>query len=166
MEKELTSGMKELAEAFSIEHQTASGDTVVDLALLNAHGIIDGILTDDLEAFLYGAHTIIQNLSSTHRSAPNNKGKQEQYLVHCLTDLGYNRASLIFISWLCTQTGVFNCNFMEIAVELTRLGFADLLLKVATTMTRSELKAFIPTCCAELIQELAAPSDAFSPSLA
>ncbi len=27
-----------------------------DLALLNAHGVIDGILTDDLEALLYGAH--------------------------------------------------------------------------------------------------------------
>ncbi|KAK0485609.1 hypothetical protein EDD18DRAFT_1040022, partial [Armillaria luteobubalina] len=60
MEKELTSGMKDLAEAFSIEHRAASGDAVVDLALLNAHGVIDSILTDDLEAFLYGAHAVIQ----------------------------------------------------------------------------------------------------------
>ncbi len=94
MEKELTSSMKELAEAFSIEYQTASGDAIVDLALLNVHGVIDGILIDDLEAFLYGAHTVIQNPSSTHHGVPNNKGKQEQYLVHCLADLGYNRACL------------------------------------------------------------------------
>ncbi|PBK92551.1 hypothetical protein ARMGADRAFT_1080609 [Armillaria gallica] len=170
MEKELTSSMKELAEVFGIEHWTASADAVINLALLNAHGVIDGILTDDLEAFLplflYSAHTVIQNPSSTHRGVPNNKGKQEQYLVHRLADLRYNRASLIFISRLCTQTGAFNCNFMEIAVKLTRLGFADSLLKVATTMTRPELEAFIPTWRAELIQELAAPSDAFSPSLA
>ncbi len=53
MEKELMSSMKELAEAFGIEYQTASGDAVVDLALLNVHGVIDRILTDDLEAFLY-----------------------------------------------------------------------------------------------------------------
>ncbi|KAK0432115.1 hypothetical protein EV421DRAFT_1850576 [Armillaria borealis] len=117
MEKELTNGMKELAEAFGIEHRTASG-------------------------------------------------RRQQYLVHRLADLGYNRASLIFISRLCTQTGAFDCNFMEIAVELTRLGFADSLLRAATTMTRPELEAFIPTWRAELIQELAAPSDAFSPSLA
>ncbi|KAK0200991.1 PIN domain-like protein [Desarmillaria ectypa] len=166
MEKELTSGLKELAEAFGIEHRTASGDAVVDLALLNAHGVIDGILTDDFEAFLYGAHTVIQNPSSTHRGAPNDKGKQEQYLVHRLADLGYNRASLIFISRLCTQTGAFDCNFMEIAIELTRLGFADSLLRAATTMTRTELEAFIPSWRAELIQELNTPSDAFSPSLA
>ncbi|PBK92555.1 hypothetical protein ARMGADRAFT_1080618 [Armillaria gallica] len=150
MEKELASSIKELAEAFGIEHRTALGDAIVDLALLNVHGVIDGILTDDLKAFL----------------TPNDKGKQEQYLVHHLTDLGYNRVSLIFISWLCTQTGVFNCNFMEIAVKLTWLGFADSLLKAATTMTRPELDAFIPTWHAELIQELTAPSDAFSPSLA
>ncbi|KAK0478765.1 PIN domain-like protein [Armillaria novae-zelandiae] len=166
MEKELTSGMKDLAEAFGIEHRTASGDAVVDLALLNAHGVIDGILTDDFEAFLYGAHTVIQNPSSTHRGASNDKGKQEQYLVHRLADLGYNRASLIFISRLCTQTGAFDCHYMEIAVELTRLGFADSLLKAATTMTRAELQAFIPSWRAELIQELASPSNAFSPSLA
>ncbi len=55
---------------------------------------------------------------------------------------------------------------MEITVELTWLGFADSLLKVATTMTRPELEAFIPTWCAELIQELAVASNAFSPSLA
>ncbi len=120
MEKELTSSMKELAEVFSIKHRTASGNAVVDLALLNVHGIIDRILTNDLEA----------------------------------------------LSQLCTQTRVFNCNFMEIAVELTWLGFADLLLKVAITMTRTELKSFIPTWHAELIQELAVPSDTFSPSLA
>lgn len=166
MEKELTSGMKELAEAFGIEHRTASGDAVIDLALLNAHGVIDGILTDDLEAFLYGAHTVIQNPSSTHRGVPYDKGKQEQYLVHRLPDLGYNRASLIFISRLCTQIGAFDCNFMEIAIELTRLGFADSLLRAATTMNRTELKAFIPSWRAELIQELATPSDVFSPSLA
>ncbi len=166
MEKELTSSMKELAEAFGIKHWTASGDAVINLALLNTHSVIDRILTDDLEAFLYGAHTVIQTLSSTHRNMPNDKGKQEQYLVHRLTDLGYNRASLIFISRLCTQTGAFDCNFMEIAVELTWLGFANSLLKVATTMTRPELEAFIPTWYAELIQELAAPSNAFSPSLA
>ncbi|PBK92577.1 hypothetical protein ARMGADRAFT_1080634 [Armillaria gallica] len=121
LEKELMSGMKELAEAFGIEHRTASDNAVVDLALLNAHGIINGILTDDFKAFLYGAHTVIQNPSSTHHGMLNNKGKQEQYLVHHLADLRYNRVSLIFISWLCTQTGVFDCNFIEIAVELTHL---------------------------------------------
>ncbi len=158
--------MKELAEVFGIEHWTALGDAIIDLTLLNAHGIIDGILTDGLEAFLYSAHTVIQNPSSTHCGMPNDKGKQEQYLVHCLADLGYNRGSLIFISQLCTQSEAFDCNFMEIAVKLTQLGFTDLLLKAATTMTQPELEAFIPTWHAELIQELAAPSDAFSPSLA
>ncbi len=113
------SSMKELAEVFSIKHRTASGNAIVDLALLNVHGIIDRdrCSTNDLEA----------------------------------------------LSQLCTQTRVFNCNFMEIAVELTWLGFADSLLKVAITMTRTELKSFIPTWHAELIQELAVLSDAFSP---
>ncbi|KAK0497773.1 PIN domain-like protein [Armillaria luteobubalina] len=166
MEKELTSGMKDLAEAFGIEHRTASGDAVVDLALLNAHGVIDGILTDDFEAFLYGAHTVIQNPSSTHRGPSIDKDKQEQYFVHRLADLDYNRASLIFISRLCTQIGAFDCNYMEIAVELTRLGFADSLLEAATTMTRTELEAFISSWRAKLIQELRAPSSSFSPSLA
>ncbi len=75
MEKELTSGMKELAEAFGIEHWTVSGDAIIDLALLNAHGVINGILTDDLKAFLYSAQTVIQNPSLTHHGMPNDKGK-------------------------------------------------------------------------------------------
>lgn len=38
----------------------APGEAEAELAQLNARGIIDGVLTDDVDAVLFGAQTVIR----------------------------------------------------------------------------------------------------------
>ncbi|KAK1223344.1 hypothetical protein PQX77_013821, partial [Marasmius sp. AFHP31] len=65
----LVNGMKEILDAFGFEHRTAPGEAEAELAMLNRIGVIDGILSDDVDNFLFGAQTVIRNHSSTHASA-------------------------------------------------------------------------------------------------
>lgn len=71
----LTTGMKRIIEAFGFQHHTAPGEAEAELAYLNDIGIIDGVMTDDVDTYLFGANTIVRNPSSTHYNAKNNAKK-------------------------------------------------------------------------------------------
>ncbi|KDR75394.1 hypothetical protein GALMADRAFT_249443 [Galerina marginata CBS 339.88] len=57
-------GFKHLLDAFGMEWREARGEAEAELAYLNQLGHIDAILTDDCDALLFGARTIIKNISS------------------------------------------------------------------------------------------------------
>lgn len=46
--------------AFGIEWRKAPGEAEAELAYLNRVGIIDAIITDDVDAFVFGAVTVIR----------------------------------------------------------------------------------------------------------
>lgn len=72
----LIPGMKQIVEAFGFEwrmvregtslssvaiiHIQAPGEAEAELAYLNRIGVIDGILSDDVDNFLFGAKTVIR----------------------------------------------------------------------------------------------------------
>ena len=56
----LTRNLKCLLDIFGIEWREAKGEAEAELAFLNSVGIIDAIMTDDVDAFLFGATTIIR----------------------------------------------------------------------------------------------------------
>jgi holliday junction resolvase YEN1 len=73
----LTTGMKNIIEAFGFEWRTVSlhnnpafktlrrsykapGEAEAELAYLNRIGVIDGILSDDVDTFLFGAKVVIR----------------------------------------------------------------------------------------------------------
>ncbi|KAF7790323.1 hypothetical protein EIP86_001277 [Pleurotus ostreatoroseus] len=59
----LTQKMKEMLDFFGMEWRMALGEAEAELAYLNRAGVIDAIMTDDADAFLFGAKTIIRNPS-------------------------------------------------------------------------------------------------------
>ncbi|GAA95947.1 uncharacterized protein L969DRAFT_92024 [Mixia osmundae IAM 14324] len=61
--------------AFGFEWIVAPGEAEAELAYLNSSGTIDAIMTDDVDAFVFGAHLIWRNWG-TNLSGKDAKGKQ------------------------------------------------------------------------------------------
>ncbi|SJL01378.1 uncharacterized protein ARMOST_04699 [Armillaria ostoyae] len=147
----LTTGMKAIIEAFGFEWRTAPGEAEAELAYLNVTGIIDGVLSDDVDTFVFGAHTVVRNPSSTHSS------DEKRTHVRVCTDIKPSRAELILIA-LCSggdycEAGLPSCG-IKTAYALARAGLAASLYEAATTLPRSELSAFLATWRLEFKEEL------------
>jgi Holliday junction resolvase YEN1 len=56
----LTQGMKNIIEAFGFEWRMAPGEAEAELAYLNSIGVIDAVLSDDVDNFLFGATLVIR----------------------------------------------------------------------------------------------------------
>lgn len=52
---------RSLLDAFGYVHWTAPGEAEAELAWLGAEGHLDALLTDDVDAFLFGAPTVVRN---------------------------------------------------------------------------------------------------------
>ncbi|GAW03188.1 PIN domain-like partial [Lentinula edodes] len=165
----LVTGMQAMIEAFGFEYRTAPGEAEAELAFLNRIGVIDGILSDDVDNFLFGAHTVIRNHSSTHASAKSTIEKAKVYtysLPHpAFPDV--DREDLIFIA-LCSGgdygTGLDNCG-IKISYGLARAGFGKKLCRAALNHNEKsdELRNFIRQWKSELAQELKTNASGFLP---
>ncbi|KAF9077226.1 hypothetical protein BDP27DRAFT_1312041 [Rhodocollybia butyracea] len=164
----LVTGMKAMIEAFGFEWRTAPGEAEAELAFLNRIGIIDGILSDDVDNFLFGAHTVIRNHSSTHAGAKSviEKAKVITYtLPH--PELDFGREDFIFIA-LCSGgdygTGLANCG-IKIAAGLARAGFGKSLYRAAITHYEDPvaLNTFVQQWKVQLAQELRTNASTFLP---
>ncbi|RDB25347.1 Flap endonuclease GEN 1 [Hypsizygus marmoreus] len=108
----LNAQMKEMLDAFGMEWRMARGEAEAELAYLNRKGYIDGILTDDCDALVFGGCTIIKNwgalLSGNRKdeAAQQNKpGKNKpQVMIYSADDiqnkLGLKRGDLILFALL------------------------------------------------------------------
>ncbi|KAL0952086.1 hypothetical protein HGRIS_008722 [Hohenbuehelia grisea] len=166
----LTNGMKQIIEAFGFEWRTAPGEAEAELAYLNRVGIIDGILSDDVDTFLFGALTVIRNSSNTlsgNRSNPvlNSDGRDDKnhtvvYRLEDITDdanIALTRGGFILIGLLrggdYHQEGLPRCG-VTIAAALARCGFGDSLYEAARNISRSQLPGFLVNWRNELRREL------------
>ncbi|KAH9025771.1 hypothetical protein EDB84DRAFT_1440318 [Lactarius hengduanensis] len=59
----LVDSMKEIIEAFGFEWRMAPGEAEAELAHLNSIGVIDAVLSDDVDNFLFGAKMVIRSSS-------------------------------------------------------------------------------------------------------
>ncbi|PBK73189.1 PIN domain-like protein, partial [Armillaria solidipes] len=156
----LTTGMKTIIEAFGFEWRTAPVEAEAELAYLNATGFIDGVLTDDVDAFVFGAHTVVRKPLS--RNSSNKKWTNVRVCAD--TDLELSRADLILIA-LCSggdycEAGLPSCG-IETAHALARAGLAASLYKTAINLSRSELPTFLATWRTELKEELRTDSHGY-----
>ncbi|KIY65929.1 hypothetical protein CYLTODRAFT_423912, partial [Cylindrobasidium torrendii FP15055 ss-10] len=151
----LTTGMKKIIEAYGFQHHTAPGEAEAELAYLNEIGVIDGVLTDDVDTYLFGAHTIVRNPSSTHSKAKNTFKKS---FVRVYTDVEYSRADLILVG-LCSggdyhAAGLESCG-IKTSLGLAKAGFGEELFEAARSMSGSKLTAFLDDWRARVVKELA-----------
>ncbi|KAI3616652.1 hypothetical protein WG66_011458 [Moniliophthora roreri] len=159
----LVTGMQAIIEAFGFEYRQAPGEAEAELAFLNRIGVIDGILSDDVDTFLFGANTVIRNHSSTHPSAAGSGSVEKSTVVvynlphPAFPDL--EPADLIFIA-LCSggdydTTGIPSCG-VKIAYGLAQAGFSKSLYHAATTMghDRARMEEFLHGWRADIAKEL------------
>ncbi|KAH9009129.1 hypothetical protein EDB84DRAFT_1446468 [Lactarius hengduanensis] len=68
----LVDSMKRMIEAFGFEWRMAPGEAEAELAYLNSIGIIDAVLSDDVDNFLFGARIVIRKcaLANTPMQIP------------------------------------------------------------------------------------------------
>ncbi|KAF9561585.1 hypothetical protein CPC08DRAFT_707255, partial [Agrocybe pediades] len=166
----LIPGMKHIVEAFGFEWRMAPGEAEAELAYLNRIGVIDGILSDDVDNFLFGATTVIRNSSNTlsgNRANPvlNSAGKDDKNhtRVFRLEDITKNpqvrltRGGMILIGLMSggdyQQGGLSGCGTTT-SHGLAKCGFGDRLYEAALSLDRQELSEFLVGWREEIRQEL------------
>ncbi|KAH9029013.1 PIN domain-like protein [Lactarius pseudohatsudake] len=165
----LVDSMKEIIKAFGFEWRMAPGEAEAELAHLNSIGVIDAVLSDDVDNFLFGAKMVIRsssvNLSGNSKHTMTNvDGRVDDnhstivtsadILVHPSVQL--TRGGLILISLLSGgdyHAGLPRCGPVT-AHGLAKCGLGDELLKAAQSLTRDELHNFLITWCGDLRSEL------------
>ncbi|KAF9460488.1 hypothetical protein BDZ94DRAFT_1238453 [Collybia nuda] len=170
----LIPGMKAIVEAFGFEWRTAPGEAEAELAYLNRIRVIDGILSDDVDNFLFGATTVIRNPSnnlSGNKANPvlNAAGKDDKNhtKVYRLADITAHpnvrltRGGMILIGLMkggdYHPGGLARCGPV-IAHGLAKCGFGDTLFEAAKNLSREELVAFFVPWRHELRQEISTNS--------
>ncbi|KAI0065376.1 PIN domain-like protein [Artomyces pyxidatus] len=155
----LTNGMKEIIEAFGFEWRMAPGEAEAELAYLNDIGVIDAILSDDVDNFLFGAKMVVRNPNSTlsgnrghiHKNADGRDDgnhsiiyKSQDLLSH--PSILLSRGGLILIGLLSggdyDEAGLDGCG-PAIAHGLAKCGFGEQLLEATRSFDRDELANFL-----------------------
>lgn len=161
----LVAGIQNLLDAFGFHWVTAPGEAEAELAYLNAAGFIDGIWSDDVDTFLFGATTVIRNLSNNltgNASNPilNAEGRDDKNHVRRFSSsaLPFTRADLILIALLrggdYSTEGLDHCG-MKTAVAMCKCGFGHSLFDAYTTLPPNEFESsFLPNWRNQLIEEL------------
>ncbi|KAL5528396.1 hypothetical protein ACEPAF_7532 [Sanghuangporus sanghuang] len=156
---DLTRNMKTLLDIFGIEWREARGEAEAELAFLNSVGVIDAIMTDDVDTFLFGANTVIRNpsLSLTgNRSSPatNLDGKpSNQHVmefriedIQTHPEIRMSRGGMILFALL--TGGDYDNGIDKIgkatAHALVRCGFGDELYTAVLNRDVVSLHNFLP----------------------
>ncbi|CAE6506169.1 unnamed protein product [Rhizoctonia solani] len=155
----LAPGMKNMIAAFGFEWRTAPGEAEAELAYLNNIGVIDAILSDDVDNFLFGARVVIRNPSGTltgNRGYPalNRVGKDDgvHVMVYRMSDIEKDpackltRGGMILIALLSGgdyDEGAKRCG-PKTALALAQRGLGDELLDAFETLSRERFIDYIP----------------------
>eukprot|EP00873_Tetraselmis_striata_P028365 jgi/Tetstr1/448629/TSEL_035874.t1 len=98
---EMYSECQELLQMFGLPYIIAPMEAEAQCAWLNANGLVDGVVTDDNDAFLFGAREVYRNIF-------DGKKYVEQYKVDDLeTELGLTQERLIALALL------LGCDYTE-----------------------------------------------------
>ncbi|KZT08478.1 PIN domain-like protein [Laetiporus sulphureus 93-53] len=165
----LTAGLQKLLEVFGMEWRIARGEAEAELAYLNQIGVIDAVMTDDVDTLIFGAQTIIRNpnlnlLGNKAYPALNSDGKPSQHHVMLYTadlirthpDVSLSRGGLILFALL--SGGDYDSGLRgfgpQISHALARLGFGDMLLDAYEQHDQQDLLPFLTQWRADLNTEL------------
>ncbi|KAI0686478.1 PIN domain-like protein [Cerioporus squamosus] len=135
----------------------APGEAEAELAYLNAVGLIDAVLTDDVDALLFGARLVIQNptglagnqtrtLTNAVATAKSDHQHPMTYTIQDISsELRITQGGLILIALFSGgdyDEGLSGCGIAT-AHALARCGFGDSLFHAAIGSTRKDLELFM-----------------------
>ncbi|KZT19716.1 PIN domain-like protein, partial [Neolentinus lepideus HHB14362 ss-1] len=165
----LTDGFKRILGHFGYEWRTAIGEAEAELAYLNRIGVVDAVLTDDVDAFIFGARVVIKNWSkdlSGNRSKPalnkDEKESKHHVMIFNVNDIqthpsvGLTRGGLILFALL--KGGDYDGGIEKvgekIARGLARCGFGDQLLAAYERRAHQPVELFLAQWRIEMNAEL------------
>ncbi|KAI0700899.1 hypothetical protein BC835DRAFT_1325469 [Cytidiella melzeri] len=175
----LSKDFKQMLDCFGMEWRVAPAEAEAELAYLNKLGFIEAVITDDGDAFLFGARTVIRNMSfsltgNKKNPAQDSQGKNSRYHVRIFEadaieshrKVGLTRGGMILFALLCggdydNKKGVRGIS-PKVAHGLARLGFGDRLL-AEYGHGSDHFKAYIPRWRAELTREIQTNTSGFLP---
>ncbi|KAH9913405.1 PIN domain-like protein [Fomitopsis serialis] len=138
----MVDAMKNFIDAFGYEYCTAPGEAEAELAALNQLGFVDGVLTDDGDAFLFGAQTVIRNFNAKAQQLIITEA--DAVWTHDAVALG--RWGMILIALFAG--GDYNKDGLpgfgqRVAHGLARYGFGDTLCKAVRELEGETLRVFL-----------------------
>ncbi|KZO91641.1 hypothetical protein CALVIDRAFT_505443 [Calocera viscosa TUFC12733] len=174
----MVSGMREIIDAFGFEWWTAPGEAEAELAYLNDIGVIDAILSDDVDNFLFGAKVVIRNPSATltgtqthvRKTGQGDKDDGQHVIIYRANDIeshpdiGLKRGDLILIGLL--SGGDYNTSGLmgigiNIAYALAKCGYGDKLLNDLEQLKdrNSRVSTALEEWRTDVRRELSGPSE-------
>ncbi|KAI0735529.1 PIN domain-like protein [Earliella scabrosa] len=144
----LEDGMRRISAAFGFPWLVAAGEAEAELAAMNALGIIDAVMTDDSDAFLFGARVVIRN-PDFKRDGPDHV---ELYRASEILDkVRIGRGSMILLALLTgcdyDTKGLAQCG-MQTAVGLLRYRLGPALVsRVTEARSDDELTRSLDDWC-------------------
>ncbi|KAH9025362.1 PIN domain-like protein [Lactarius deliciosus] len=165
----LINSMKEIIEVFRFKWRMAPGEAEAELAHLNSIGVINMVLSDDVDNFLFGAKMVIRsssvNLSGNSKHTMKNVDgcvDDNHSTVYTLADIlvhpsiQLTRGGFILIGLLSGGNYHTSLPYCGPATThgLAKCGLGDQLLKATQSLTRNELHNFLITWCRDLHSEL------------
>ncbi|KAI0040641.1 hypothetical protein FA95DRAFT_1599352 [Auriscalpium vulgare] len=181
----LTAGLKRMIELFGMEWRMAIGEAEAELAYLNRIGLIDAVLTDDVDALIFGATTLIRNSSlglTGNKSNPARDSSGQPSKFHCMVytadriknhaDVQLTRGGLILIALLAG--GDYHAGLKGfgplVGHGLARCGFGNTLLDIYGRREEQDIRPLLSQWRDSVRDELRSNSKGFlskrHPSLA
>ncbi|KAJ7576971.1 hypothetical protein C8J56DRAFT_972030 [Mycena floridula] len=162
---ELAIQTKELLDALGIPWIDAPGEAEAELAVLNSEGLIDGVLSDDVDNFLFGARTVLRNPSNTLTANRANPLEKNYVRIYKAEKLPLQQSDMILIALMSggdyIPAGVKQCG-VQVSVALTKCGFGKKLVDAYKSMEPREFQYhFLPCWRADIATELCTNSQGF-----
>ncbi|KAL4243368.1 XPG/Rad2 endonuclease, partial [Abortiporus biennis] len=146
-----------LINACKFYYHQAPGEAEAELAMLNKIGVIDAVMTEDSDVFVFGARTVLRRTSASNATIAS----IDRYSAGRIPQLQTPDFVLIALMSGCDydETGVPGCG-TRTAQGLTRYGLGRSLCRAALDLSGIELETFTINWRIQVINYLANdPSD-------
>ena len=126
---------KNLLDLFGFPYISAPGEAEAECALLQQEGIVDAVLSDDVDTLMFGSRLTLRNWSSEISRGNKNPTHVNAYHAKATKDsTGLDRAGMILVALMSggdyAPGGIPSCG-PKIACEAARAGFGENLCKLS-----------------------------------
>ncbi|KAK2467390.1 hypothetical protein APHAL10511_000625 [Amanita phalloides] len=157
----LKADFEQLINAFGFYSHQAPGEAEAELVYLNHIGVIDAVLTNDVDAFVFGAETVIQTCAERASTNPQVRLLREDlFLIAILAGGDYDQVSWILLTLapplnkLNPQSGLIGCG-VTLAQQISQSGLGhDLFMEMHRSADPMDVDQFLQHWCVQLQHEL------------
>ncbi|KAK9235817.1 PIN domain-like protein [Lipomyces kononenkoae] len=124
--------MSELCSHFGFNVLTAPGEAEAECAYLQKHGLVDYVMTDDVDSLMFGATHVLRGWKPYHNGSPAAVSATLYSLKQIEESLRLTRAGMVLIAMMSggdySPAGVLRCG-VKTAIEIGQAGYGDSLVE-------------------------------------